>query len=114
MALEGKAESISNRIVSFHFRALKVQSFRCARLDRPVTLTIRVCRLGHLAPMKWFVEKMCHFSHLKKRALDSCQRQKLEGDGSRTRARTLVARSLRRLEFKQWERSVLVIRYPEK
>lgn len=114
LALERKAKPINNRLVSFHFRALKVQSFRCARLDRPAALTIRVRRQGHLTPMRWFVEKMCHFSHLKKGALDSCERQKLEEDGSWTRARTLVARSLRRLEFRQRERRVLVIRYPEK
>lgn len=64
--------------------------------------------------MRWFVEKRYHFSHLKRGALDSCHRRKLEEDGSWMRARTLVARWLRRLEFRQWERKVLVIRYPEK
>lgn len=45
--------------------------------------------------------------------LDTCHRQKLEGDGSWTGARTLVARSVKSPEFWQWERSA-VIQSPEK
>lgn len=46
--------------------------------------------------------------------MDTCHRQKLEGDSSRTRARTLVARSVRSPEFRQWERSASVTKCPEK
>lgn len=67
-------------------------------------LQLGCARQGRLAPVGWFVEKMYHFSHLTRGTLDSCHRQKLEEDGSWTRARTLVARSLRWLEFRQWER----------
>lgn len=91
-----------------------MQSFRCARFDRPVALTIRVHGQGHLAPMRWFVKKMYHFGHLKMGALDTCHRQKPEEDGSQTRARTLAAGSVRSPEFRQWERSSSEIEYPEK
>lgn len=87
-----------------------MQSFRCARTDRPAALTIRVCRQRHLAPMRWFVEKTYHFGPAK--ISRHMLKAEMGGRQQQNGCQDIVARTVRCPEFRRWYTSVT--KYPEK
>lgn len=87
-----------------------MQSFRCARTDRPAALIIRVCRQRHLAPMRGFVEKTYYFGPVK--IFRHMSKAEMGGRQQQNGCQDIVARTVRCPKATQWCTSVT--KCPEK